>query len=81
MYQQINVTLPQKTIELIDSLAAHEDLNQLVDDAINLYIIDRQKKALQQQLREGAICRGNRDLALVEDWFSLEEEVWPRDPK
>jgi CopG family transcriptional regulator / antitoxin EndoAI len=81
MYQQINITLPQKTIELIDRLAAHEDLNQLVDDAINLYITDRQKKALQQQLREGAICRGDRDLGLVEDWFSLEEEAWHKDLK
>jgi CopG family transcriptional regulator / antitoxin EndoAI len=81
MYQQINITLPQKTIELIDSLAIQEDRNQLIDEAINFYIIDRQKQALQQQLREGAIRRSDRDLNLAEDWFNLEEEVWHKDPK
>jgi CopG family transcriptional regulator/antitoxin EndoAI len=81
MYQQINVTLSQRTIELIDSLAADEDLNQLVDDAIKSYILDRQRKVLQQQLREGAICRGDRDLGLIEDWFSLEEEASHKDLK
>jgi metal-responsive CopG/Arc/MetJ family transcriptional regulator len=42
MYQQINITLPQKTIELIDSLTAQEDRSQLIDEAINFYVIDRQ---------------------------------------
>ena len=81
MYQQINITLPQKTIELIDRVAAHEDRDRLIDDAINLYIIGRQKQELQERLRKGAIHRSDRDLTLVEDWFNVEEEVWLKDPK
>ena len=79
MYQQINITLPQKTIELIDGLSDQEDRDRLIDEAINFYIIDRQKQSLQQQLREGAIHRSDRDLDLVEDWFNLEEEAWLKD--
>ncbi|PSB58193.1 ribbon-helix-helix domain-containing protein [Chamaesiphon polymorphus] len=80
MYQQINITLPQKTLELIDSLTAQEGRSQLIDEAINFYVIDKQKQLLKQQLREGAIHRSERDLSLVEDWFNLEEEVWQQDP-
>ncbi|WP_310425579.1 hypothetical protein [Chamaesiphon sp. VAR_48_metabat_135_sub] len=79
MYQQINITLPQKTIELIDGLSDQEDRDRLIDEAINFYIIDRQKQSLQRQLREGAIHRSDRDLDLVEDWFNLEEEAWLKD--
>lgn len=81
MYQQIKVVLPQKTIELIDSLAIQSDRDRLIDEAIQFYVIDRQKKLLQQQLREGAIHRSDRDLIFAEDWFNLEEEVWHKDPK
>jgi CopG family transcriptional regulator / antitoxin EndoAI len=80
MYQQINITLPQKTIELIDDLATPDERNKLIDEAINFYVIDRQKQALQQQLQEGAICHSNRDLSLAEDWFNL-EEAWHKDPQ
>jgi CopG family transcriptional regulator / antitoxin EndoAI len=81
MYQQIKIVLPQKTIELIDSLAIQEDRDRLIDEAIKFYVIDLQKKSLQQQLREGAIHRSNRDLNLAEEWFNLEEEVWHKDPE
>ncbi|WP_310411563.1 hypothetical protein [Chamaesiphon sp. OTE_8_metabat_110] len=43
MYQQINITLPQKTIELIDDLATQDERNKLIDEAINFYVIDRQQ--------------------------------------
>ena len=81
MYQQIKIVLPQKTIELIDSLAMQEDRDRLIDEAINFYAIDKQKRLLQQQLCEGAIRRSDRDLNLAQDWFNLEEEVWHKDPK
>lgn len=81
MYQEIKIALPQETIELIDSLGSQEDRSQLINKAINFYVIDRQKQLLQQQLREGAIRRSERDLSLAEDWFNLEEELWHQNPK
>ena len=36
------------------------------------------KAALRKQLKEGAIRRAKRDLHLAGEWFSLEEEVWPK---
>jgi CopG family transcriptional regulator / antitoxin EndoAI len=74
MYQQINITLLQKTIELIDGLATQDERSKLIDEAINFYVIDRQKQSLQQQLQEGAIRHSSRDLSLAEDWFNLEQE-------
>jgi CopG family transcriptional regulator / antitoxin EndoAI len=81
MYQKINITLPEKTIKLIDSFLDREDRSQLIDEAINFYVINRQKQELKDRLREGAIHRSDRDLNLVEDWFSLEEEAWLKDLK
>jgi CopG family transcriptional regulator/antitoxin EndoAI len=74
MYQQINITLLQKTIELIDALATQDECSKLIDEAINFYVIDRQKQSLQQQLQEGATRHNDRDLSLAEDWFNLEQE-------
>lgn len=31
---------------------------------------------LKQQLKAGAIQRAKRDLALAEEWFSVDEEAW-----
>jgi CopG family transcriptional regulator/antitoxin EndoAI len=36
---------------------------------------------LKEQLKEGAIRRAERDRQLAEEWFSLEEEAWPKGKK
>jgi CopG family transcriptional regulator / antitoxin EndoAI len=76
MYRRINVTLPDGTLKLLDQFAPKGDRSSFIDEAIQSYIAQIQKKRLREQLKEGAIRRAERDRNLVSDWFELEEEVW-----
>ncbi|BAU05456.1 hypothetical protein NIES592_17545 [Fischerella major NIES-592] len=76
MYRRINVTLPDKTLELLDQFAPKGDRSRFTDEAIQNYIAQIHRDRLQQQLKEGAIRRAERDRNLAEDWFALEEQAW-----
>jgi CopG family transcriptional regulator / antitoxin EndoAI len=81
MARQLQITLPEDTMQLLDRWLASSDYpekeyNDLINEAIKLYIAEKQINHLKQQLKEGAIVRAERDLNLAEDWFSLEEELW-----
>jgi CopG family transcriptional regulator / antitoxin EndoAI len=86
MPQQLQIILPEDTIQLIDRLAkksnsAEDILHQrsdFINEAVKFYIAEKFRENLKQQLKEGAIQRFERDLGLVEEWFELEEEVWQR---
>lgn len=51
------------------------DVERLVEE----YRIE--KAGLKEQLKEGAIRRAERDRLLAEEWFTLEEEAWPKGKK
>lgn len=81
MARQIQITLPEDTMQLLDRWLASSDYpekeyNNLINEAIKLYIMEPQRNYLKQQLKEGAIVRAERDLNLAQDWFSLEEYLW-----
>ncbi|TBR57660.1 hypothetical protein B4U84_16900 [Westiellopsis prolifica IICB1] len=76
MYRRINVTLPDKTLELLDQFAPKGDISRFIDEAIHNYIAQIHKHRLREQLKQGAIRRAERDRHLTEDWFALEEEAW-----
>ncbi|WP_315788808.1 hypothetical protein [Fischerella sp. JS2] len=81
MYRRINVTLPDKTLELLDQFAPKGDRSRFIDEAIQNYIAQIHRDRLRQQLKEGAIRRAARDRNLAEDWFALEEEAWQQKAK
>ncbi|GCL44966.1 hypothetical protein [Microcystis aeruginosa] len=81
MARQLQITLPEDTMQLLDRWLAGSDYpekeyNNLINEAIKLYIMEQQRNYLKQQLKEGAIIRTERDLNLAQDWFSLEEYLW-----
>ncbi|WP_289500537.1 hypothetical protein [Gloeocapsopsis sp. IPPAS B-1203] len=76
VYRRINITLPTETLQKIDSFAPKGDRSRFIHAAIQAYLAQVQTEKLRQQLKEGAICRAERDCQLAEDWFSLEEEAW-----
>ena len=81
MARQLQITLPEDTMQLLDRWLVSSDYpekeyNNLINEAIKLYIMEPQRNYLKQQLKEGAIVRAERDLNLAQDWFSLEEELW-----
>jgi CopG family transcriptional regulator / antitoxin EndoAI len=76
MRKRVNITLPEETLELIDRVTEHGDRSRFIDEAVKHYVEQIGRTNLRKQLKEGAIRRGQRDLALAEEWFTLDEEAW-----
>ncbi|MDY7007527.1 MAG: hypothetical protein SWX82_27245 [Cyanobacteriota bacterium] len=68
MDRQINITIPETTMQLIDRTMPQENLNQLIDKALNFYINQNVSENLKEELRTGAIERAERDLKLPEEF-------------
>ncbi|MGB7067918.1 MAG: hypothetical protein WBD22_00300 [Pyrinomonadaceae bacterium] len=75
-HKRINITLPESTVAMLESLAGKGSRSTFINEAIK----ERAKKLKQQNLREllkeGAIVHRERDLAIAREWFHLEEELW-----
>ena len=80
MHRRINISLPEETLALIDRVAKQGDRSRFIDEAIKHYVQAVGRHTLRKQLQEGALRRAKRDLALAEEWFGLDEEVW-QDPR
>lgn len=77
-HKRINITLPESTIDMLESIADKGSRSNLIDNALKVYIKDLKKKRLKQQLKEGAIARSERNLELAQEWTHLEDEVWEK---
>jgi len=62
----------------MERVADKGERSRLVDEALRQYLRGVTKKSLRKRIKEGALRRSDRDRALAEEWFSLEEETWPR---
>jgi CopG family transcriptional regulator / antitoxin EndoAI len=80
MHRRINISLPEETLALIDRVAKLGDRSRFIDEAVKHYVQEVGRSKLRKQLQEGALRRAKRDLALAEEWFGLDEEVW-QDPR
>jgi CopG family transcriptional regulator/antitoxin EndoAI len=76
-HKRIDITLPQETIKLLERISKKGDRSGLVDQAIRFYAKEMNRAKLRKELNEGATARYQRDLDLANDWFFLENEVWP----
>lgn len=76
MYQRINITLPNETLQLLDRIAPKGDRSHFIDQAVKYYINAEAKKNLREKLKEGALHRADRDLGITQDWFNIDEESW-----
>jgi CopG family transcriptional regulator / antitoxin EndoAI len=74
--QRINISLPEETLRLLDSVADKGDRSRFIDQAVRYYIDDKGRSELKRRLKEGAIRRAARDRSFAEEWFPLEEEAW-----
>ena len=78
MHRRLNITLPEETVRQIDRIAKSGNRSRLIDQAVREYLREKQRASLRKQLEEGALRRASRDLALNEEWTSLEEEAWQK---
>ena len=79
MTKRINISLPVETLRLLDRVSPRGHRSRLIDDAVRHYVKEKGRRMLMQQLAAGAKARAERDLALAEEWFTLEEEAWPNE--
>ena len=73
MRKRINITLPAGTLRLIDDVAEKGNRSRFIDAAVRQYIDKVGKENLRKRLKEGAIKRAERDLALASEKFALDE--------
>jgi CopG family transcriptional regulator / antitoxin EndoAI len=78
MHKRVNVTLPEKTIRLIDRAASHGNRSRFIDEAVKYFVRDHGRTELRRLLEEGAERRAARDLALAEEWFPVDKEAWQK---
>ncbi|NEQ39179.1 MAG: hypothetical protein F6K40_24175 [Okeania sp. SIO3I5] len=78
MDRKLNITIPEATMQLIEETMPQENLEQLINKALNFYIKQNLSENLKEELRIGAIKRAERDLQLAEEWYELEEEAWEK---
>jgi CopG family transcriptional regulator / antitoxin EndoAI len=78
MYKRINITLPESTVRLMERVADRGDRSRLVDEALKQYLRGVTRKSLKKKIKEVSVRRFERDRALAEEWFLIDEEIWPK---
>ena len=73
MHLRLNITLPEETVRLIDRVAKRGNRSRLISDAVTRYVKELGRANLRRRLKQGAKRRADRDLAIAEEWFALEE--------
>jgi CopG family transcriptional regulator/antitoxin EndoAI len=79
--KRINITVPEATLRLLDQVSSKGDRSKFIAQAVHAYVNSRGRARLRADLKAGAKERAARDLALAEEWFSLDEKAWRRGKK
>lgn len=72
IHKRINITLPERTMKLLDRITEKGSRSAFLDEAVNFYVKEIGNANLKKQLRAGAIARAERDASLAEEWFALD---------
>lgn len=79
MNKRVNIILPEETLDVMDRAAPRGARSRFVAEAIMHYVRCRGGANLRRRLKEGAMANARRDLAVAEQWFTLDEQAWHRD--
>lgn len=74
----MNITLPESTVTLLETIANKGERSTFIDKAIKAYVKQTRRESLRNSLKEGAIARSERDLNLADEWFEIDEELWKK---
>ena len=75
-HKRLNITLPEETVALLESVAGKGDRSSFIDVAIRRHIGEIKKQGLKQRLKVGALARAERDRAIAAEWAILEDDLW-----
>ena len=76
MHKRVNITLAEETIRLIDRSANHGNRSRFIDEAVRYFVRSHGRTQLRRLLEEGAERRAARDLAIAEEWFTVDKDAW-----
>jgi CopG family transcriptional regulator / antitoxin EndoAI len=79
MAKRINIILPDEAVRVMDRVTQPGQRSRFISEAIQHYVTATGRARLREQLKQGAVKRAERDLELASEWFSLEQEAWPKD--
>ena len=76
--QRINIMVSPETIRLLDRVAPKGSRSRLIDQAVKFFVEKRAKANLREELKQEALDYAERDRAIAEEWFSIDEEAWEK---
>lgn len=76
LHKRLNITLPESTVTLLETVADKGERSTFIDAAIKKHVSDIRKQRLREQIKAGSIANAERDLEIAREWFDLEEELW-----
>ncbi|MFN2232521.1 MAG: hypothetical protein ACK2VA_22330 [Anaerolineae bacterium] len=75
--EKVTLTLPSEVMDAVRERAEPRGYSKFIAEAVTYYIREQQRLALRERLIEGYQASAERDRALAEEWWPLEDEVWP----
>lgn len=71
------ISLPDNLLAEVDGIVAAEQLNrsELIREAMKLYIAERKRRLLREQMKKGYLEMAKINLALAMEQYRLESEV------
>lgn len=75
--KRIMISLPDNLLREVDGIAAAERLNrsEFIREAMKLYIQERRRRTIREQMKKGYIEMARINLTLAGENFALEHEV------
>ena len=75
MIKRLNITLPERTVQLMDRAAGKGRRSALIDRAVRRYIEEETRGNIRKQLAESYRTHAKFDLELAKEWFPVEQEA------
>lgn len=79
--KKVEVLLSENLLEKVDSIAKTEHItrSECIESAMRFYIEERNKRELREQMIHGYEEMAEINIALSEEFFSAEQELWLTD--
>jgi len=75
MIRRINIVLPERTLAVLDRVAARGLRSRFIDRAVMRLVEAEGRQNLRARLKAEALANAERDLTIAAEWFPLEEEA------
>lgn len=76
--KKVEVFLPEGLLSEVDSIAKNENItrSECIEHAMKLYIEERNKRELREQMIQGYQEMAEINISLSEEFYSIEQELW-----